>query len=154
MKHEQELKIQALLDAELPPEETSQIAAWIESDPSARALYHELSATKSLISGNESEHLVPDSREFYWSGIERQIRQQTPAPNRSSSHAWWLRLLAPATAAALLVLVVVTFRNSPGEDEAFAAQEIESTLEGVRTFSFHAPEAGMTVVWVQDRFNW
>jgi anti-sigma factor RsiW len=155
MKHEQQLKIQALLDGELSPQETAQTAAWIESSPDAQALYHELRATSQLITQGEPIHTLSESRQFYWSQIDRQIQAaQTSEPSTSSPLPWWLKLLAPVSAAAALLAALVAINLSLKDPDLLASQEIESSLEEIRTFSFHAPQAGMTVVWVENRINW
>ena len=74
MNTETELKVQAYLDNELSPGEARQIAALISSDPAVRQLFAELEQTRKILSSNEPAAHVQDTREFYWSQIQRRIR--------------------------------------------------------------------------------
>ena len=86
MKQDFELKLQAYLDGELPAGEVSAVAAQIESDAEARALHADLQQMRTLLRSNEMERRLPQTREFYWSQIEREItRQESQAARTSSS---------------------------------------------------------------------
>ena len=75
INHETELKLQAYLDGELPAGEAKAITDLLERDASAQRTYQELRSTRSLLAGNEVERKLPESPEFYWSKIRRQIEQ-------------------------------------------------------------------------------
>src|SRR5690349_21859011 len=89
MNQEMELKLQAWLDGELSPAEAGKMAALVETDGDARALYTELQQTSLALKGNEPEMRLPETREFYWSKIEREIARLETAP-ASSTLPWWL----------------------------------------------------------------
>ena len=76
MKHELELKLQAHLDGELTGREATEIAALLEHDREAAALFGELRNIKTALTGNELEIKLPETREFYWSKIEREIARR------------------------------------------------------------------------------
>ena len=103
MKHDLELSLQAWLDGELPEKEARQAGEWIARDAEAGALLAELRAIKeTLPSATRRHRTVPDTREFYWSQIERRLQQPTAAakPARSSWLARWQALLLPLTGVA------------------------------------------------------
>ena len=158
INHDTELKLQAYLDGELLPGEAKVISRLLESDAGAQALYQELRTAKSLLAGNELERKTPESREFYWSKIQRQLErvestqaegQREPAPAQ-----WWTRFLAPAgVLGALAVFVAVALRSPEGAGSFLAlddSHEIETPLEETSSFSFRSEAAAMTVVWVDS----
>jgi anti-sigma factor RsiW len=149
MNTESKLRLQAYLDNEVSSSEARQIASWIERDAEAKALCEELQATKALLTPeNELPVTVPDSREFYWSKIAREIERTEQEPvARYAPKPWWMRLLAPAAGAAVLALVVFT-SVAPNPHRAAAHQE-QSQLEN-GTITFHSRDNGMTLVWISS----
>jgi anti-sigma factor RsiW len=158
INHETALKVQAYLDGELPTGEANSIAEFLGRDAGAQALYQELKTAKSLLAGNELEPKLPESPEFYWSQIRRQIErlESTSADGMTEQAAapWWPRFFAPAGAlAALAVLVAVALRSPEGGETRLAlddSHEIETPLEETSSFSFRSEAAAMTVVWVDS----
>jgi anti-sigma factor RsiW len=149
---ETKLKLQAYVDNELSDREARDIAARIERDAEARTLCAELTKLRTLVAAHELEVRVPESREFYWSKIQREIVRSAAQEARSSpvQQAWWTRLLAPAAGlAVLLVTALVFIRPHTAASRLSFLHEIESPLEDTGTISFHSQSAGMTVVWVQ-----
>src|SRR5690349_9550867 len=104
-----QLRIQAYLDNELSPGEARKFAAMLNSDRAAQQLYGELRAMKEALRENEPEVKLPESRDFYWSQIQRRIATTEREPVRASA-PWWVRMLAPAlgTAALLGLLALVS----------------------------------------------
>ncbi len=152
------LKLQAYLDGELPAPDAERMADLLEHDSGAQALLGELRAIKAALNGNETEHKVPESREFYWSKIAREIERQEPATllPQSGRTVWWLRLLVPAGAVALLALAftVVLWPPSGRSWVALAdGHEIETPEEETSSFTFRSEREGMTVVWVDTHRN-
>jgi anti-sigma factor RsiW len=154
------LKLQAYVDGELPSGDVRQAAELLEKDPEAKLLFEELKASKSLLAGNELELQVPESREFYWSKIAREIARQESRPARESAgvRAWWLRLVAPAGAVAVLALVVsIALKSTSLPVRSWVAlsdeHEIDTPLEETSSITFRSEAAGMTVVWVNSQPN-
>jgi anti-sigma factor RsiW len=149
MNHNLELKLQAWLDGELSAPEARRIGQEIAGDAEASRLAAELQAVKSALAGNEMAVPVPETREFYWSKIERQIQRETrrPRPVQSPRQSAWRRWLSPlagfAGLACMLLLAVKPFAPP-------AFDEISSTGEGMEAVTFHDQSAGMTVVWLAD----
>lgn len=78
MKQEDPLKIQAWLDGELAPQESARIADLIDRDLEARELANDLRAVKKALEIGENKAVLDDTREFYWSQVERQIEAEEP----------------------------------------------------------------------------
>src|ERR1041384_1079271 len=116
MNLEQQLKVQAYLDGELSEREARQISDLIASDREAQLLLTELRNTKNALTGNELEIKLPETREFYWSQLQRQIERANPPAAASRPNplaAKFLRIFAPvAGAVALVALTVMT--HEPG----------------------------------------
>ena len=147
MNTESKLRLQAYLDNEVSSAEARQIASWIERDAEAKALCDELRATKSLlVAENELPVIVPDSREFYWSKIQREIERTEREPVREvGARPWWSRFLAPVVGAAALALFVFT-SVSTNPVRNMANQTEQSHTDN--SITFYSPENKTTVVWI------
>lgn len=157
MNLEAQLKLQAFMDGELSSPEGREVAEWLAQTTDAQALAAELNLTRTFLAGQELERRVPETREFYWSQIERRLPTvDSPAEVAPPfiSLGWWLRWLRwviPVGAAALLTFWLVT---PPGMDRpsnlAFleGPEEIDTSVPNTSTVSFHAASEGVTVVWI------
>jgi anti-sigma factor RsiW len=146
--HDAQLKLQAFLDGELPEAEGRQVANWLAKDSEATGLLTELRNTRQAIKGSEPVLTLPESREFFWSKIERQIRlEQQPEPVRQPASVFALlrRFLVPAGAVAALGLVAllavfqVNRQSAPG-------LESDSTDSGAFTYRDYSTRT--TLVWL------
>ncbi len=153
------LKLQAQLDGELAPDEARDVVALLQRDAEARALFDELKGTRRLLATHQPELQLPESREFYWSKIRREIeraeREPEPRPRPAWSVGHWLRLALPACAALLFAaLLLHRFVFAPHSSSALFAvgDEIETPLEEQESFTFRSESAHLTVVWVSDTF--
>ncbi len=155
MNMELGIKLQAQLDGELTGREAQEVAALVENDAGARALFAELQQTRLLLTANEPEFRLPESREFFWSKIEREIARLEAAPAESQSPAWALffrrylgAITGTATAAALVLFVAFQMNLvSPGMFE-----EIDNPLDDTSSFSFRSESQQMTLVWIANPF--
>jgi anti-sigma factor RsiW len=170
MDSEAQLKLQAFLDGELPEAEARKVAASVASDKSASDLMKELRQTRQALKLFEPEYKLPETREFFWSKIERQISQVVPTPAAPVPFPWaaWLRrILWPATAFALITLVALfavqylrhgdynlkaivshspaptTVASSPGSNPS------EMLLADAGTFTYRDYSSGTTLVWLE-----
>jgi len=158
INHQTQLKLQAYLDGELPPGEARAIGELLACEAEAQPLLEELKATRALLVGNELELKLPETREFYWSKIQRQVEreeQREPAVDAPApAPPWWIRFLAPAGALAVLAVLVLIALRSPERSQPLLASddshEIETPLEETSSFSFRSEAAAMTVVWVDS----
>lgn len=148
---ELQLKIQAFLDGELAEDEAREVAALIARDREAAALHAELKNTRQALVGAEQGIALPESREFYWSKIRRDIERLEPqaerAPVAMSAWAMLNRWLKPAFAVAtVLVLGLFLFRQvdrGNGSDVLVASTEMDA-------ITFRDDSDGTTYVWFTD----
>lgn len=141
------IKLQAYLDGELTGAEAQQVAALIEKDAETGALFAELQQTRTLLKANEPEFRLPESREFFWSKIEREIERTEAAPaERTPAWVVFLRRNLAAVsgvAVAACAVLLVTLQMSPS-----LLEEIDNPLDEVGTFSFRSESQKMTLVWI------
>jgi anti-sigma factor RsiW len=144
---DRQLKLQAFLDGELPEAEGREIAAWIAQDREAAALHAELKNTRRALSAAEQGIvLLPETREFYWSKIRRDIERGGSAPRPQATVSGWallLRWLKPMTVvtAVLLLGVLVWGRLEPHRLALVTAQVDENAI------TFQDDNSGTTFVW-------
>ena len=154
MKPDLELKLQAYADGELSEREAREVAAAIGNDPEAQALLRELKTTTAVLRDNEPQLAVPESREFYWSKIERAIEQAQPEAARPLVSFWlsFRRVLVPAAGLALvLFLAIASFKvNNTANDPLAHLAEVESLSEHMSSFSFRSHSQNMFVVWLHE----
>jgi anti-sigma factor RsiW len=158
MSEEQQLKLQAFLDGELPEREEREILAWTQRDGAAAALLAELKNTRQTILKSRPQLSVPESREFFWSKIEREIRRlEPPAAARPdvSIFAALRRFLLPASAIATLVIagMIAHFNVPKTVVESMAdsdATTVETTLASTDATTYRDASEGTTLVWFSD----
>ena len=147
MDYEAQLKLQAYLDGELPEGEARAMASRLAQDPEATALMGELKRTRQALIGFEAAVKMPETREFFWSRIEREIQRQDGASEEKTLPLpFWLRLrrlLVPLTgAAALAVAVWVGLRTTPD-----VAAEMQTAMTDPDSITYQDYDTGATVVW-------
>jgi anti-sigma-K factor RskA len=157
MNRDLALKYQAWVDGELAGREARQLEQALQNDPDAQALVAELRATRALLHENEPEMTLPESREFYWSKIQRQIEKLQAEPVAVES-GWlavvrgWRRFLAPVAGVAVIAFLAIAalrFYNNPRTDDfSQHLAEIENLSEFTSASTFRS--ANMFVVWVHD----
>ncbi len=152
MKTDQDLKIQAYVDGELSSAETAGVAALLEKDASLQAMADSLGRTSRLLKENEPVRSLPESREFYWSKIAREIEQleaakSRPAPTPAASLLW--RWLAPAFGVAAVVALIVLKNAGPGMEMALT--EVHMATPDMGSVTFTDQEAGVRMIWIYDR---
>ena len=149
-----QLKVQAYLDNELSPAEARKVGTLISSDAEARELYTELKETREILTQNEPALSLPESRDFYWSKIQRAIAstEQVPA---TPERPWWSRLLAPAVGAAALFALLLSLVDRGGvriplELTQTPMHQFEEAQD-VSTITFRSEAEGVTVVWLSTQ---
>jgi len=158
MNMEQQLKVQAWLDGELPEAEARRVEGLVSGDKPAQALAAELRMTKSTLSGNEPAMTLPESREFFWGKIQREIERLEKAGAESRPTPWvlnWRRWMAPLSAVALVaffsLLSIGVFRQPLGDDGANYLVEVENLSEHVGSISYKSQSENMFVVYVYNK---
>ncbi|MFM2081322.1 MAG: hypothetical protein RL380_13 [Verrucomicrobiota bacterium] len=147
MNEELSFKLQAFLDGELPEAEAREVAALIARDPAAAALHTELKNTRAALAKFDQTITLPETREFYWSKVAREIRRTEPPVEeqvRHSSKSFWRHALTFATGLAIvtIALFITTGPRLPLAPEAVAA----ANDSGAMTFRNY--ESGTTLVWL------
>ena len=149
MNEEQQLKIQAFLDGELSEQESREMSALLARDEEATALSKELRNTRQVLKSSETNLHLPESREFYWSKIQREIERSERVPSaapRLSLFQIWRRIIVSAGAVAALALVgIIAVKNiSP----VSGSPDSEMTVADSGAFTYHDYANGTTLVWV------
>ena len=155
MNEEQQLKLQAFLDGELPESEAREILAWTQRDSAAGALLTELKNTRAAMAKAQPQLSLPETREFFWSKIEQEIQrlepQKTAAPN-VSIFTMLRRLLVPAAALSVLIIAgMIAYLNVPKAGVATVADDdtpsVETTLANSEVTTYRDASEGTTLVW-------
>ena len=148
MDYKAQLKLQAYLDGELPEGEAGELAAGLAQDQQAAGLLTELRLTRDAVRGSEQVRTLPDSREFYWSKIQRAIeRAEAPAPQPARASGWvgaLRRFLVPVTGLALLVVAGFIATQGTGEPTS----SMEAAVSDPGALVYHDYSAGATFVWL------
>lgn len=148
---EQQLQIQAFLDGELPGAEAREIAALIARDREVAALHAELKNTRRALAGAEQGITLPESREYYWSKIRRDLdRLESPPPVPAIPSLWQFfgRLLKPVAAvAAVVVLGSLMFRQTGGLNGGSDLFIASSDMDAI---TFRNDADGTSYVWFTD----
>lgn len=148
MDEKAQLKLQAYLDGELAESERRDVEAWLAGDAEAVALWTELRQTTAALTDFESGIKLPESGEFYWSKIQREIQCQgrpEPACREASLFVVWRRFLAPASAIAAVVVAGLLAVMQLGGTRS---PESEMALSDTEAFTYRDYAGGMTLVWV------
>lgn len=148
---ETQLKLQAYLDGELSEADRAEIAAKMAQGGEEAALLAELRQTRKLLGGFEEGIKMPESREFFWSKIEREIQRQERSEPARLGITWLARLrwlLAPAVAAALLLVAGLVATRHNGSFHSADGAEIETAQADTKAFTYRDYETGMTLVWL------
>ena len=120
-------------------------------DADAVALLAELRHTNAALAGSESEVKLPESREFFWSKIEREIQRQEQEPRAETQPSWfwllgWRRVLVPVGAvAALTVLLASLQMNFRGVSPPAG---IVAAFTDEHAFTYRDQSQGTTLVWL------
>ena len=147
MDHKAQLKLQAWLDGELPEAEAREVAARVAREREGTALAEELRNTRQALAGFEADVRLPESREFFWSKIAREIeRLETPRPKpapQDSPFALFRRWLVPASAVALVVIAgLLLTRPAVPPGSRATGVEVETALTDAGATNYAAYPTG------------
>ncbi len=148
MNRDLQLKLQAYFDGELPAREVREVEAALALDAEARALVAEWKQTRIALAAFEDGLKLPESREFYWSKIQRAIAlAERPEPTRVHV-PWflaWRRWLVPAGAVAAVtiaaLLAITEWAPAPNA-------EMKSSIADAGAFVYRDYANGTTLVWL------
>jgi len=158
MNLEQQLKLQAWVDGELTEGEAGEVAAFVREHNDAQALVGELRVTTAFLAGNEPEARLPESGDFYWSKIQRQIESEEKATAKPAAVSWtfaWSRLMAPLSGVALIaflsILSLNVFHRQAADDSASYLVEVENLSEDIGSISYRSQSENMFVVYLYKK---
>jgi anti-sigma factor RsiW len=146
MDQEQQLKLQAFFDGELSEQEAREVANGLARDPEAAARHTELRNTRQALSGFEADIKLPESREFYWSKIKRDILRAEPTePEVAPVSIYTLlrRTFIPVSALAALVIAVMIVLDRPP-----VTADLETAGADAGALTYRDYESGTTLVWL------
>lgn len=148
MNKDFQLKLQAYLDEELSEQEVREVEAALDADAGARGLLTELRHTSWALRTFEADVKLPESREFFWSKVRREIaRQEKPAAVAVAPVPFWRRFLIPAGGfAALAIVVMLGLRPASGTSPRAVA--VETVLTDSEAVTYRDASEGMTLVWL------
>jgi anti-sigma factor RsiW len=145
-----QIKIQAFADGELAEAGAREIAALIAKDQDAAALHAELKNTRRALAGAEQGIKLPETREFFWSKISREIERServqpaAAAPTTWQSIARWLKPLGAV--AAILVVAIVAFEQMGGSNGG----DLLTASVDMDAITYRDEADGTTFVWFTD----
>ncbi len=151
MKKDIQFELQAYLDGELSSGEAKAIADWVAQDVDARALLAELTNTRNALAGFESEIKLPETREFYWSKIARDIQHQekrVPVSSSASILTLLRRLRVPSGIMVALLMGLLVVKQQLGVDRRFGVAETDTAQVDAGPFTFRDFASGTTLVWL------
>ena len=152
MDYSKQLKVQAWLDGELSDAQARKVASWLEQDGETASLTAELRNTRQALDGFEADVRLPESREFYWSKIEREIRrQEAPAPAAAPSVSYWAlfrRFLVPGSALAVLLVGTLVLLRPAAPPLPTKPAVFETASADSGAFTYYDYSAGATLVWL------
>lgn len=159
MNAELMLKLQSWVDGELSETEARQVAELVRTDKEAAALATELRMTDGFLAGDEPEVKLAESREFYWSKIERAIERAEAGTPERESLPWFAalrRYLAPMTGFALVAFITVASigvfnRDQSGMSGDLQLIEEQNLSQHVDTVSYKAKSENMFVVYIVNK---
>ena len=145
------MKLQAFLDGELSESEAREMANRVARDKEAAALLGELRNTRQALAGFETVMPLPESREFFWSKVQREIeRQEAMQPRveaaRPSLLAQWRRFIV--TAGAIAGVIIVTLLAIGPLNSGSTIAEAESSMADPGAFTYRDYSAQATLVWL------
>lgn len=153
MKTETCLEIQAYVDGELDAARRATVEQLCATDPEARQLSDGLTALRGTLRANEPEHVVPETREFYWSQIQRRLEVPsgvTSSPQeRTPAYSAWIRWLVPlAGIAAVVALLTLPQGGSPASTSLASLTASPSATASSSSMVYRSDADGVTVHWI------
>lgn len=147
MKTETCLEVQALVDGELDARRSADVIALCANNAEAQALRDTLQNVRNTLQQTESQYRLTESREFYWSQIQRRIQAAEAAPSRETKPlSLWsglLRWLVPTAGLAAIALALTLRVPTPVTDLAYNAE-----ASPVTSVEYRSDTDGVTVHWI------
>ena len=148
-----QLKVQAYLDGELSAAEAAKMAKRVAGDKEAQSLLEALRGINATLAGHEAECKLPESREFFWSKIEREIERQSHVARPVVAGSWLARLqrhFLPLSGLAIVMCLLGVVAIHSGK-VAGQFGEMELASDDMGAYTFRDQQQQMTMVWLYDR---
>src|SRR6185369_9386776 len=146
MDWNQQLKLQGYLDGELSDAERQQVETLLQNDKEAVALFAELQQTSQAVANFGADLRLPESREFFWSKIRRDIEHLEKETAAAPASVSWLqvlrRTLVPISGVAVVLLAGLLLTRQA------TSQGSETYLDDSGAFTYHDFDHGATLVWL------
>lgn len=147
MKTETCLEIQAYVDGELDAARRATVESLCSTDPAARRLLEDLASFRDCVQGHEPEFSVPETREFYWSQIQRQLKSPAaPAPAQISPWLNWVRWLVPVAGLAAVAYLIALPRSEAPASRTLAS--VSPASMEASSVVYRSEADGVTVHWI------
>lgn len=147
MNAELQLKLQAYLDGELSEPESRDLEALLARDNEARDLATELRNTNAALHEFDAGLKLPESREFFWSKVRREIERGEPVVTvREMAVPFWRRRLIPAGAFAVVAIagLFALQQFKPGPPSPL----VETYLADAGAMTYRDEVEKTTLVWL------
>ncbi len=141
-----QIKLQSFVDGELPEGEARAMANLMAQDREAAALVAELKYTRQALSGHEKGVRLPESREFFWSKIQREIERTAPVAPVPRPVSWLVRVRRILTPVAAVAAVAIA--GFIATRPASAGSGVETSLSDPGAFTYRDFASGTTLVWL------
>ena len=153
MNDETKIKLQAFLDGELSGRDAAEISGLLDKDAEAKAFFAELQFVKTALHGNEPEMKLPESREFFWGKVQREIERGEKSAQSKPGLSWWKPAYVRFAAgfAALCALLMISFIAFENGNATKLVPEVVGNGEEMGVITYHSDAERMTVVYLFDR---
>ena len=154
MDYDAQLKLQSYLDGELPEAEAREVANLLARDKDAAALFAELRDTRQSMKGFEVGVQLPESREFFWSKIERQIQAaeaRGPVSEEVPLLARLRRFLLPLSGVGAMAAALAFLLLRSGTPDGTILGEMELASKDMGALTYRSQSEGITMVWFYNR---
>lgn len=150
MKIEEMLEVQAHADGELEAGRRVEVERRLREDAGVRELHERLVRVRDQVRLGEPQFAVPETREFYWSQIQRRLAGTRPEPTspRGSMALNWMRWLAPALGLAAVALVLVVQDGTPAASGDDRPATVSMAHAEVTSVVYRSDSTGATIHWI------
>ncbi|MEM1221297.1 MAG: hypothetical protein AAGH40_00930 [Verrucomicrobiota bacterium] len=143
MTPEENIRLQAYFDNELPEEERNEVEQWLESSLEGQVQLEQWQRLRSSLLVDTLP--VPDP-EKEWEAV----REQIELPNRRTQTIPFPRIIG-AVAAVIAFALVLRFTTAPTPSaESNPVVLVDTEIEDASAIVYVDEESGWTVVWVEE----
>ena len=150
------LRLQAYVDGELTPTERAEVERGLAANPADRQMVESLGSLRSLLKASEPVVKVPESPEFYFSKIARQIERESLQGKRLSETAslsWtaWMRKHFVGVAGVGITACLALLLTLSSGGGVMRDGELELASDDMGAYTYRDQQQQVTMVWLYDR---